>query len=128
MRIVNPRREAESVGIFGSQLNRVDVEAGVFQHDNMQFLNGEYEAFLYDGDSPGEIIMRVGVECADPEHTDKRVVEDAFTERLIRYRRELADRLEDGSFSILFNFVRPGELELHKLKGRPKRLVDRRAA
>ncbi len=128
MRIVNPSREAENVAIFGGQLNRVDVEAGVFQHGNMQFLNGEYEAFLYDGESPGEVIMRVGVECTDPEHTDQKVIRDTFIERLLQKRRELVEHLEDSSFRILFNFVGAGELELHKLKGRPKRLVDRRAA
>jgi coenzyme F390 synthetase len=128
MRIVNPQRETETVRIFDSLLNRVDIEAGVFQHGNMEFLNGEYEAFVYDGETPGEVVMRVGVEAADPEHADRRLIESSFTERLLRSHRTLADHFEDRSFSIVFNFVGNGELELHKLKGRPKRLVDRRDA
>ena len=127
MRITNPQREAEMIRIFDSQVNRVDVEAGVFQHDNMQFLNGEYEAFVEDGETPGDVVMRVAVECTDPEHVNKRLIEDVFTERFLRHRGGLADRHADRSFSLLFNYVGTGELELHKLKGRPKRLVDRRA-
>ena len=35
-------------------------------------------------------------------------------------------KMDDGSFKILFGFTKTGGLELHTLKGRPKRLVDRR--
>ena len=35
MRILNPQREAETVWVMGSPFNRVDVEQGVFQRDNM---------------------------------------------------------------------------------------------
>jgi phenylacetate-coenzyme A ligase PaaK-like adenylate-forming protein len=127
MRIVNPQREAETVWIFGDSLNRVDVEAGVFQPDNMQYLSGEYEAFIYDGDAPGEVVMRLSVECVDPEKADRRHIEDRVVERLLRHRQSLADRYEDRTFAINFNIVTPGALELQKLKGRPKRLVDRRS-
>ena len=50
MRIFNPQREAESVWVYANPLNRVDVEAAVFQHESMEYLTGEYEAFLYDGE------------------------------------------------------------------------------
>jgi coenzyme F390 synthetase len=127
MRIVNPQREAETVWIFGDSLNRVDVEAGVFQPENMQYLSGEYEAFIYDGDAPGEVVMRLSVECADPEKADRRLIEDRVVERLLRHRLSLADHYEDRTFTLVFDIVTPGALELHKLKGRPKRLVDRRS-
>ena len=128
MRIINPQREAETFWVFGNSANRVDVEAGVFQHDNMQYLTGEYEAFLYDGTSPGDVVMRVSVECHDPDRIDRRLVEDRFTERFLRYKPGLAHHAEDRTFSIVFRYKKPGGLELQKLPGRPKRLVDRRSA
>ena len=127
MRIFNPQREAETVWILGDSINRVDIEAGVFQPENMQFLNGEYEAFVYDGGSPGEVVMRVSVECADPDTADRRLIEDQFIGHLLKNRKNLVQHYGDRTFSVLFNFVHPGELELHRLKGRPKRLVDRRS-
>ena len=127
MRIFNPQREAETVWILGNSVNRVDVEGGIFQPESMQFLNGEYEAFLYDGGSPGDVVMRVSVECTDPETVDRRRVEEQFIGRFLKNKKNLVSSYEDKTFSVLFNFVRPGELGLHKLKGRPKRFVDRRS-
>jgi coenzyme F390 synthetase len=127
MRIFNPQREAETVWIFGNSVNRVDVEGSVFQPESMRFLNGEYEAFIYDGRSPGDVIMRVSVECTDPEIADRKIIEDQFVDRFLKNKRNLVPHYEDKTFSVLFNFVLPGELELHKLKGRPKRFVDRRS-
>jgi len=127
MRIVNPQREAETVRVFGNPINRVDVEAGVFQHDNMQFLNGEYEAFISGAESRNEIEMKVRMETIDVDSANRRVIEDRFVERFLKHRRELAQRYEDRQFTIVFDFVGAGGLELHRLKGRPKRLVDRRA-
>jgi coenzyme F390 synthetase len=127
MRIFNPQREAETIWILGNSVNRVDLEAAVFQPDSMQFLNGEYEAFIYDGESPGEVIMRVRMECIDLEKIDQRLIEDRFLGHFLKIKKNLEPHYEDRTFSVLFNFVHPGELELHKIKGRPKRLVDRRS-
>jgi coenzyme F390 synthetase len=126
MRIFNPQREAETVWVLGNPVNRVDIEAGVFQPESMQFLNGEYEAFIYEGGSPGGVVMRVSLECTDPERADKRLIEDQFTSRFLKNKKNLIPHFDDRTFSVVFNFVRPGELELHKLKGRPKRFIDRR--
>lgn len=128
MRIVNPQREAETVWVFGNSINRVDIEAGVFQPDAMQYLTGEYEAFLYEGKSHNDVVMRVSLECMDPEKSDRQLITDRFIERFLKYKYELAHHCDDGTFSIVFNFVGPNGLELHKIKGRPKRLVDRRTS
>jgi coenzyme F390 synthetase len=127
MRIVNPQREAETVWILGNAANRVDVEAGVFQPESMQFLNGEYEAVLENGGSSGEVVLRVSVECMDPETADRRLIEDHFIGHFLKNKKNLIPHYEDKTFSVQFTFVHPGELELHKLRGRPKRLVDRRS-
>ncbi|MGA2161481.1 MAG: coenzyme F390 synthetase [Methanoregula sp.] len=128
MRIVNPQREAETVWILGTAANRVDVEAGVFQPESMQFLNGEYEAFLDNSGSPGEVVLQVNVECLDPETADRRLIEDRFIGHFLKNKKNLIPHYEDKTFSVQFAFVHPGELGLHKLRGRPKRLVDRRLA
>jgi len=126
MRIFNPQREAETLWILGNSVNRVDVEAAVFQPESMQFLNGEYEASVSEGDAPGKVAMQVRMECPDPETADRGLIEDRFLARFLKTKKNLAPHHEDGTFSVVFDFVPPGGLALHKLKGRPKRLADRR--
>lgn len=128
MRIYNPQREAETAWIFGNAMNRVDIEAGVFQPENMDYLTGEYEAFIYDGEYPGEVVLRISLECLDdPDRCNKKLVQDTLTWRFLKYKPGLTSHYSDGNLKILVNFTRPGGLELESLKGRPKRLVDRRA-
>ncbi len=126
MRIYNPQRDAETAWIFGNAMNRVDIEAGVFQPENMEYLTGEYEAFIYSGDSPHEVILRINVECLDLERCDRRLVEDTLIGRFLKYKPGLASQYHDGNLTIIISCTEPGGLELHTLKGRPKRLVDRR--
>jgi coenzyme F390 synthetase len=126
MRIYNPQRDAETAWIFGNSLNRVDIEAGVFQPENMDYLTGEYEAFIYDGESPDEVLLRISVECHEPDRCDRRVVEDTLTGRFLKNKPGLTRQYHEGNLKILMNFTGPGSLELHRLKGRPKRLIDRR--
>lgn len=124
MRIMNPQREAETVWVAGSPFNRVDIERGVFQRDNMDYLTGEYEAFLY-GDEM-ETTLRVSMECEDPENCDKDMIEDNFVKSFLQFKPALQQAHEDGSFNLSFNFTGPKGLEFYKVRGRPKRLVDRR--
>jgi coenzyme F390 synthetase len=125
MRIFTPQREAETVWILGTPVNRVDIERGVFQRPNMEYLTGEYEAFVYGRDDEDEVIMRVSVECHDPEQTDQHLVMQQFLESFFHYKPLLADAYGEN-FEVAFHFTVPGALELYHLKGRPKRLVDRR--
>ncbi len=124
MRIMNPQREAETIWVAGSPFNRVDVEKGVFQRENMDYLTGEYEAFLY-GDED-EVTMRVSMECMDPETCDRDMIQDNFLKTFLKYKPGIRQAHADGTFNIIFNFTEPEGLEFYKIKGRPKRLVDRR--
>lgn len=126
MRIHNPQREAETAWMFGNSLNRVDIEAGVFQPENMEYLTGEYEAFIYDGGSLNDVILRISVECMDPDRCDRKLVAETITERFLRDKPGLAGRFQEENLKIVFDFKGPGGLELQNLKGRPKRLTDRR--
>lgn len=126
MKISNPQREAETVWVGGSPFNKVDVESGVFQRGNMEYLTGEYEAFLYGGDDEGETTLRVSMECTDLEKCDRNLVEENFIKTFFRFKPGLAQSYSDEIFKIIFNFTGPGELEFYRVKGRPKRLVDRR--
>jgi coenzyme F390 synthetase len=126
MRIANPQREAETVWVSGNPFNRVDVEAAVFQPENMEHLTGEYEAFVYDGDAPNETILRVSVECLLPDQCDRTLVEEQFVARFLKHKPGLEAQYHDGTLQVLFNFTGPAGLELFKIRGRPKRLVDRR--
>lgn len=125
MRILNPEREAETVWVMGASFNRVDIEKGVFQEENMEYLNGEYEAFLY-GDEE-EVTLRVSMECYDAQQGGLELVQENFLKSFLQYKpTHISEAHLDGSFNIHFNFTGPGGLEFYKIRGRPKRLVDRR--
>ena len=124
MRILNPEREAETAWVMGAPFNRVDIERGVFQTGNMDYLTGEYEAFLYGDDE--EVTLRVSMECYDVKNCPQELVQENFLKTFLQYKPDLYEAYQDGSFDILFNFTEPGGLEFYKIRGRPKRLVDRR--
>jgi len=126
MRIYNPQREAETAWIFANAMNRVDIEAAVFQPENMEYLTGEYEAFISDGEADNEAILRISVECPDVEKCDKRQIEDTIVNRFLKFKPGLAHEHDEGNLRIVVNCAGPGELEIFRLKGRPKRLIDRR--
>jgi coenzyme F390 synthetase len=125
MKIMTPQRKTETLWVEGTPFNRVDVERGVFQRENMNYLTGEYEAFLY-GEEEGETILRISMECENPDTCDRDVIKENFFRTFFRYRPILSHAYEEGTFKIVFNFTGPMELELSKFKGRPRRLVDRR--
>jgi len=92
----------------------------------MPYLTGEYESFIQDGKTPDETVLLIGVECLDPDTCDKRLVEESIVNRFLKHKPGLAREYHDGNFRIAVRFSVPGGLELSRLKGRPKRLVDRR--
>ena len=126
MRIVNPEREAETLWAFGNPFNRTDIEAAVFQDESMAHVTGEYEASVYDGDIPEKVVLQVNLECFDPARCDRKLVKDRFVSRFLKYKSLIAEHYYDGSFQIEFNFTGLRGLEFYTIKGRPKRLVDRR--
>ncbi len=124
LRITLPQREAETVWVAGTPFNRVDMEKGVFQRENMDYLTGEYEAFLY-GDARNTT-LHVSMECLDTRTCEKELVANNFLTSFLRHHRHLSEAQQDGHFDIRFNFTEPGGLEFYRITGRPKRLVDRR--
>jgi coenzyme F390 synthetase len=126
MKIMTPQRETETVWVEGTPFNRVDVERGVFQRENMNYLTGEYEAFLYGEEDEGETVLRISMECENPGTCDRDIIKENFIRTFFRYKPLLSSAYEEGTFKIMFNFTGPMGLELSKVKGRPKRLVDRR--
>lgn len=126
MRIYTPQREAETFWVHGTPMNRVDVERGVFQPGNMEYLTGEYEAFLYPGDEREKTVMRVSMECNNPNSCDREEIADDFSRAFYAVKPNLKKKEDEGLFAIAFNFAPPRGLELSSLPGRPKRLVDRR--
>ena len=98
----------------------------MFQHQNMEYLTGEYEAYVFDGDKPGKTVLRVNLECFDPDHSDQHLIEDQFVTRFLKYKSMIAEHYHDQTFTIEFNFTGPRGLDFYTQKGRPKRLVDRR--
>ncbi|BAW30713.1 MAG TPA: coenzyme F390 synthetase [Methanothermobacter sp.] len=126
MRIMSPEREAETVWVSGHPFNRVDVEAAVFQRENMEYLTGEYEAFLYGDEDEGSVTMQVSLECKELKKCDKELIKENFLRKFFKEKKELYHTYLDGTFEILFKFKSPGALEFYKIKGRPKRIVDRR--
>lgn len=66
------------------------------------------------------------MECRDPDNCNQESVKNNLKERLFDISPDLSEHYTEGDFDIIFNFVKKGELELHRLKGRPRRLIDRR--
>ncbi|WP_292418856.1 hypothetical protein [Methanoregula sp.] len=126
MQIYTPQREEETFWAHGTPMNRVDVERGVFQRENMEYLTGEYEAFLYAGDDQEKTLLRVSMECKDLSSCDREGVSERFRKSFYSWKPSLQKKQEENLFEIGFNFVPPKGLELSRLPGRPKRFVDRR--
>jgi phenylacetate-coenzyme A ligase PaaK-like adenylate-forming protein len=124
LRIHSPQREAETVWVMGKPFNRVDVERGVFQRENMEYLSGEYEAFLYG--NPESAALQVNLECDSPESCNRELVEEHFRKGFFGMKPELHDLYNEDVLQLSFHFLIPGTLELYKVPGRPRRLVDRR--
>ena len=126
MRIVNPQREAETFWILGSPVNRVDIESGVFQPGNMEYITGEYEATIDEGASPGYVAVTVNMESPDPARADTRGISERFTGHFLQMKPGLVPAYEENELALKFHVVPIDGLELHRTKGRPKRLADRR--
>jgi coenzyme F390 synthetase len=125
MKIINPQREAETVWILGTPVNRVDIERGVFQRENMEYLTGEYEAFVHNGMDQGNVDLGVNLECIEPGKVPREEIANRFLSSLFRYKPDLAGEYGDR-FLCYFQFSGIGDLDLFHARGRPKRLVDRR--
>jgi phenylacetate-coenzyme A ligase PaaK-like adenylate-forming protein len=124
MRILNPQREAETFWINGTPFNRVEIEKGIFQRENMEYLSGEYEAFLYEGDT-GNTIIQINAECLT-EKCDSDLIEDNFVKAFFEFKPPLLDAYQEGGLEILFSFRNLEDMEFSKARGRPKRVTDRR--
>lgn len=126
MRIYSPQREAETFWIQGAPLNRVDIERGVFQRENMEYLTGEYEAFIYFDEEHDTTMLRVNVESKHPEKYEHDLISENFIKSFFAGKPGLTNPYQEGLLSVSFHITPPGGLELSALSGRPKRLVDRR--
>lgn len=125
LRIRPPGRETDGVAIGEARLERIEIERGVFSPENMTELNGEYEAFLY-GEGDRGAVLRIGLECRRAPACDREGIGERILGTLLAHNRPLAAAHAGGEFRVIFSFTNPGGLELHAVKGRPKRLVDRR--
>jgi hypothetical protein len=56
---------------------------------------------------------------------ERELVMENFKKSFYRYKTALS-HLSGDTFSLEFSFAEPGGLDLSQIKGRPKRLVDRR--
>jgi len=126
LRIMNPTRDAETFRAGGASLNRVDVERGVFQRENLEYLTGEYEASLILGGREGETVLQVSVEVLDPATTDQAGIQDRFLTGFLGKNPFLRKAYEEGNLSFDLRFAEAGGLGISRQSGRPKRLVDRR--
>jgi len=126
MKIHYPQREKETFWIHGTPFNRVDVEKGVFQRENMEYLTGEYEVFLYGDLLDGVSTLDVNLECLDLKNCDIPIVKENFLKGFFKFKPQLREEHSENNLVIQFNFLKQEELEIYKFKGRPKRLVDKR--
>jgi coenzyme F390 synthetase len=124
MKITNPQRESETIWIEGSPINRVDVERGIFQKENLDFITGEYESILKK--DSGRLVLEVSVESFDPKSAKKGIIEENFTRALFENKPILKEANENEKLDIEIEIKGIGELDLYKKKIRVKRLIDNR--
>lgn len=125
MKILNPQREAETVWIHGTPVNKIDIEGGVFQRENMDYISGEYEAFVYCT-KEGTDILEISVEApVNLKRGEQEIIHENIRKFLFSYKPHLG-LLPAETFSLRLTFKEPGGLELSKLQGRPRRIADRR--
>ncbi|PKL60094.1 MAG: coenzyme F390 synthetase, partial [Methanomicrobiales archaeon HGW-Methanomicrobiales-4] len=84
------------------------------------------EAFIYGGEEDNEVTLRISVEADNKETCSQRDINEVITENLLSHLPDLAGAYHDDNFRILTHITGAGGLELHQIRGRPKRLVDRR--
>jgi coenzyme F390 synthetase len=125
LRIRPPGRENDRVEVGMARCDRTEIERAVFAPENMADLTGEYEAFLY-GEGDAGAVLRIGLECKDPGTCDRRAISSRIVETLAAHNPLLGAAQAGGELRVLFTFTGPGGLELQAIRGRPKRLVDRR--
>ncbi|MDK2891985.1 coenzyme F390 synthetase [Methanohalophilus sp.] len=125
MRIMNPEREAETFWIANTPFSRVDVERGIFQRENMDYLTGEYESFLYDKGN-GITSLKLILECLNKRLCDRELVEDNFLKGAFEYKPSLREMYNKGKLVLDLDLVKAGEIEARKPKGRPVRIADYR--
>jgi len=126
MKIFNPQREAETFWINGSPFNRVDIERGVFQRENMEYLTGEYEAFLKGGNLNQGTTLSVNLECINDKNCNIPVVEENFLRGFLKFKPQFRRDCTEGRLQIALNFMGKKGLQIYRSKGRPKRVVDKR--
>lgn len=126
MRIMNPQREAETFWVEGVPFNRVDLEKGVFQRENMEYLSGEYEASLYCDSNSRKSVLQISLECLNKENLDRGTVEANFLRGFLKNKKLLAEKLQNANLQITFRFVGKRELAIHNTKNRPVRIKDLR--
>lgn len=126
MRILNPQREAETFWIYDSPFNRVDIERGVFQRENMEYLTGEYTAFLEQTSLDEVITLSVNLESRNEEKCDIPVIEKNFVKGFLKFKPHLQREYRNGRLRIILNCLRKGELEIYKFRGKSKRVVNKR--
>ena len=125
-RIMNPQREAETFWVEGTPFNRVDVERGVFQRENMEYLTGEYEAFIYNSKIGNGDLIQINLECEDRDNCKKETLEDIFLRGFLKYKPKLQSAISAGRLQVNVNLLNQKELEFYQVRGRPKRVIDQR--
>lgn len=122
MKITPPQRESETLWVEGAPFNRVDVERGVFQKENLDYITGEYESILKKYN--GRFVLEVSVESLNPKSAEKGIIEENFTRTFLENKPILKEAIEAGRLGIEIEIKGVGDLDFYKKKGRSKRLID----
>ena len=80
----------------------------------MDYLTGEYEAFIYEGEETAETVLKVSMEIQrDMTAAERELVMENFRKSFYRYKAALL-HLSGETFSLEFSFPGAGGLDCRR--------------
>jgi len=117
--ITPPHRSDDAIVISGAKLDMNDIERLIYNEKMINKLTGEYEILVDFDEKTRTPILNIKLESLGK--IDKFIGED-IKSNLINSNFPLANEISNGRIIMNVDSVEPGNLDVLKIKGKPKRI------